>query len=232
MFVFIIPNSTAKCIQFETNEVARKVKKILSILPKDLDQKFMQSSEAIDTEPKTISPVPEGRPVLVLDLDETCIYSTPAKPEKQQNFPIRIKRRNVFIQVRPGMQECIRRLSEKYEIFFYTASTKIYANKVIDAIAPFVDNEHRFFVSRDQLKDLTLINRPLGKVLLLDNSACSAQKNNLLLIKTWIGDPNDNAFTNEVMPLLDNLVKESDIPSACRNLVSSRRYPSLYVIRS
>lgn len=170
----------------------------------------------------------ERRPALVLDLDETCVFTTPLQPPESAT-PIRVGRRQIFIQVRPGMPECIRELSQLYEIFFFTASKPRYANKIIDTIAPYVDRDHRFFVTPSQKKDLTVINRPLAQVLLLDNASCSEQRDNLLLISTWVGDKEDKVFTNELKPLLTDIVGEQDLLSACHNIVMTRRYPSLKV---
>ncbi|EAY18990.1 NLI interacting factor-like phosphatase family protein [Trichomonas vaginalis G3] len=189
----------------------------------------MQTPQPSDPVNVLISAVSERRPVLVLDLDETCVFSTSLKPP-EKNFPIRVGKHQLFIQVRPGMPECIKQLSSMYEIFFFTASKPNYANKIIDNIAPYVDRDHRFFVTSSQKKDLTVINRPLAQVLLLDNATCSEQVANLLIISTWVGDTEDKVFTNELMPLLTDIVGEQDLLTACHSIVSSKRYPSLKVV--
>lgn len=181
-----------------------------------------------------INAVTEMRPVLVLDLDETIIYCTQIKP-KAESFAIRIGRRRFFIQVRPGFNEFFQRVSAKYEIFFFTASKPQYADAIIENIAPSVDANHRFF--NDSCtplqgvvgKDLSLINRPLNRVLLIDDICCSGCINpkNFIKIKPWMGEENDNCLCEELLPLLESIYLEQDIPCACRKVFCREQYPHL-----
>jgi TFIIF-interacting CTD phosphatase-like protein len=118
----------------------------------------------------------------------------------------------------------LKSVSQDYDIFFFTASTREYANPIIDAIAPETPPERRFF--RDSctqsygysVKDLRKIGRPLNRVLLVDDLEGSAlmQPGNLVRIAPWQGGE-DAALLDQLLPLLQEIVGETDLPKAVRS---------------
>ena len=183
-----------------------------------------------------ISAVNEMKPVLVLDLDNTIIYSTPLRVPQSQ-FTVRMKKYRYYIQVRPGFPDFFRKISELFEVFFFTAADETYANKIINKIAPNVDVSHRFFKNNcTQLsgilgKDLSILNRPLNKILLIDDVASSGalQPGNIIRITPWSGEEDDSCLIDELLPLLVSVSCAQDLPTACKFNISTHNYQHLHV---
>lgn len=175
-------------------------------------------------------------PAVVFDLDETLVCSSIIKPAGEC-VEIRVGRRKVYIRVRPGVREMIKKISEFFDVFFFTASERQYANQIIDAIAPETPESHRFF--RDSckcqfgysVKDLKLIGRPLSRVLIVDDLEGSAimQPKNLVRIAPWMGDKDDNIITYQLCPLLLRIACEADLPSAFQDHKRECELPGIYM---
>lgn len=79
----------------------------------------------------------KGKKTLVLDLDETLLHSS-FKPITSPDLIICVesegKPSNVYIRVRPGTMRFLQRMSEFYEIVFFTASMADYAKAVVDKL--------------------------------------------------------------------------------------------------
>jgi Dullard-like phosphatase family protein len=170
-----------------------------------------------------------------LDLDETLIFSSAISP-KSASIPIRIGRRRVYVRQRPGLADFLDTVSRRFDLFFFTASDRDYANQVIDAIAPKTPHDHRFF--RDScttrcgypVKDLRLIKRPLTGVLIIDDVEGSAlfQPQNLVKIAPWYGKEDDNVLSAELLPILIECAGEGDLPRAFRNSVAQKQLDSVH----
>ena len=174
-----------------------------------------------------ISNILLSKPCIAIDLDETLVFSYQLPP-KTECFPVRIGRRRAYVTVRPGAIEFLDKIKEMYEIFIFTASEKPYADKVIDAIAPYIDQEHRLFRDSCQcadgyhVKDLRILNRPLNRVLLVDDMCASAlfQRSNLVRITPWMGEKDDTVLLQQLLPVLTHISKEFDIASTAMQLLS------------
>jgi Dullard-like phosphatase family protein len=162
------------------------------------------------------------RPTLVLDLDETLVFTVAIRPAVD-HIPIRVGRRRFYVLPRPGLAQFISTVSPLFDIFFFSASPAEYANRIINAIAPDTPQERRLF--RDScltcggypVKDLRLLRRPLDRVLLVDDIGGSAlgQPQNLIRITPWHGaDPADDALMGQLLPLLKAIVNEANLPVA------------------
>ena len=70
----------------------------------------------------------QGRKTLVLDLDETLVHST-FQPTDDCSYVIPVEIEgdlyNVYVYLRPGAIEFLRRMSEIYEVVVYTASLPV-----------------------------------------------------------------------------------------------------------
>jgi RNA polymerase II subunit A small phosphatase-like protein len=173
----------------------------------------------------SISSVP--RPAVVFDLDETLVHSTLIAPRSGQFFQMRVHRRHVFVQTRPGLSDFLTRIQKIYDVYFFTASLPEYADPIIDKIAPGVRRCRRFF--RDScktfsgyfVKDLSILRRPIGQTLLIDDIAGSALVNqaNLIRVKPWMGDPTDSLLMDRLLPLLERVAVYSDVVSHTRELM-------------
>jgi TFIIF-interacting CTD phosphatase-like protein len=130
-------------------------------------------------------------------------------------------------------------VSRRFDIYFFTASERDYANQVIDAIAPATPHDHRFF--RDAcftcagypVKDLRLLQRPLTRILIVDDIEGSAmfQPENLIRIVPWYGREDDNVLATELLPLLVQCADQTNLPVAFRHTVARDSFCSLYASR-
>lgn len=182
---------------------------------------------------KSFSNIIISKPAIVFDLDDTLVYATLLQPNDLDNkhfFTIIYNRRKLYVQTRPNLKYFLERISKLYDIYFYTSSTKEYANLIIDKIMPDIKQNHRFF--RDScinvygyyVKDLNLIRRPLKQILLVDDSSGSALKNpkNLVKIEPWQGEKDDKVLLN-LLGVLENIALESDIRSSFLEIVKNEK---------
>ena len=135
---------------------------------------------------------------LVLDLDETLIHY--------------IEENNIcYVKVRMGTENFIRKISKYCEIVIFTASTSNYADYILDqfdcknSIDFRLYRQHTKLIDNNSVKDLSLLNRDLSKIIIIDNieENYMLQPMNGLNILDFEGDENDN----ELNYLLDDLNK-------------------------
>ena len=177
------------------------------------------------------------KPSLVLDLDETLIFSTLIKTQNT-NFSIRVGRIRLYIQTRPGLEDFFKLISPFYEIFIYTASKKEYANLIIDHIAPEVPESHRLFSDSIRVfdgylaKDLRLIDKECNQIILVDNSPSSGvlQPKNFLGITGWYGEEDDKVLLHQLAPLLIQCANQNDIIDFLKSFLIKDQYRDLYLI--
>ncbi|KAK8845972.1 hypothetical protein M9Y10_020910 [Tritrichomonas musculus] len=175
-----------------------------------------------------------SKPTIVVDLDDTLVHVTPILPkdsDKSNYFTIVVKRRKLYVQMRPNLQTFLDKLSKLFNIYVFTASEKSYANKIIDKILPNVKNCCRFF--KDScinlygyfVKDLEVIQTPLHQTLLLDDTAGSAIKNpkNLIKIKPWNGEKDDDILTS-LLSVLENIAFSEDLRQSFIEIMKKEIY--------
>ncbi|OHS92796.1 hypothetical protein TRFO_40898 [Tritrichomonas foetus] len=189
----------------------------------DVSEKF---TDVIEKEEKDNN-LNEKKYSIVFDLDNTLIYST-IIPTENTSFSVQCGPRNrkVYIQVRPGLQDFIRRISEIFDIYFFTVTHKDYSRQVIERIAPFVNENHCFYredcIFKDgyEVKDLRLLNKPLSRTIMVDDiqGSCLLQPFNSIVIPPFYGDPNDDILQGELLPLLLESSKEDEL------LLNIRKY--------
>ena len=175
------------------------------------------------------------KPAIAFDLDETLISATPVKPVSGNYFQIRVRRRLMFIRMRPGLLNFLKRIQKKYDVFIFTSAQKDYGNQIIDKIAPNIRNCRRFF--RDScvndygysVKDLSVLRTNLKQTLLVDDIAGSALRNpmNLIHVKPWAGEVHDNVLEHELLPLLEGIAYEKDLTVSANQMIEERRYSSV-----
>jgi Dullard-like phosphatase family protein len=150
---------------------------------------------------------------LVLDLDETLVFSSFAEPE-HYDFVVEVMQgttaTKVYIRKRPGVDEFITAAAWEFDLFIFTASLANYAVPVIQGILPCFPAErvlsraHCRLVNGLIVKDLSIFGRDLARMILVDNSPQSfiAQPENGIVISTWQGDLTDGVLLNELLPFL------------------------------
>ncbi|KAL6762769.1 HAD-like domain-containing protein [Haematococcus lacustris] len=159
---------------------------------------------------------------LVLDLDETLVHSSlEAVSSSDFTFPVHFNNQEHVIHVkqRPHLHTFMNRVAELFEVVVFTASQKIYAEKLLNIIDPTRKLiKHRIF--RDScviwdgnyVKDLTVLGRDLRSTLIVDNSpqAFGFQVDNGVPIESWYDDEADEELL-KMLPFLEGLVDAEDV---------------------
>jgi len=165
---------------------------------------------------------------LVLDLDETLVHSTlDASDAPDFSFPVDFNNQQHMVNVRrrPELAAFMERVSELFEVVIFTASQRVYAERLLDIIDPGARVfRHRIFrdscvvVDGNYLKDLTVLGRDLARTIIVDNSpqAFGFQLENGIPIESWFDDPDDRELS-ALLPLLERLATADDV----RPIISS-----------
>lgn len=161
--------------------------------------------------PGALPPPLDSKPTLILDLDNTLIYSSTKELEKFDHA-ITInyggKLQKIWILERPGLQQFLDHISTKYEIILFTAGVQQYGIKAMRAID--VKRRIKYFLDRrfctpigkndkNQTffsKDIRNLGRELSKTLLVDDrdySFCFNTKNGIL-VSNFDGDLTDSCL--------------------------------------
>ncbi|KAG1470574.1 hypothetical protein G6F56_002607 [Rhizopus delemar] len=158
---------------------------------------------------------------LVLDLDETLVHSSfKMIPNPDFIVPVEIdnQHHNVYVLKRPGVDEFMRKMGEKYEIVVFTASLSKYADPVLDILDIHKVVKHRLFREScfnhrgTYVKDLSQLGRNLLSTLILDNSPASYlfHTSNAVPVSTWFNDPHDTELL-DLVAFLDDLTMVDDV---------------------
>ena len=120
-----------------------------------------------------------GKKTLVLDLDETLVHSC-FKPVPNPDYiiPVEIEGQiiDVYVVKRPWCDHFLEAVAPHFEVVVFTASLGKYANPLLDLMDPRNLVRHRLFREScvihqgNYVKDLSVMGRPLGDLILVDNS--------------------------------------------------------------
>ena len=214
-----IINNNIRCNDLINEKINKIISESISpeskgTLTEDEDSENLSQPEAPYFEPKKVDDKREY--CLVLDLDETLVHYFEDENE-------------AYVKVRMGTENFIRKLSKYCEIAIFTASTKYYADIVIDGLdcKDLIDyrlyRQHTTVINGVNIKDLSKLGRDLNKIIIIDNieENYQLQPNNGLNISDFEGDENDN----ELEYLLEDLLKLVQQPgkNVCDELNTIRR---------
>ena len=119
-------------------------------------------------------PVSNDKISLVLDLDETLVHCTiDPIPNADFVFPVTFNDvcYEVYVRKRPYVDYFLQTVCKDFEVIVFTASQKVYANKLLDQLDPNLNmirarlfREACLGVYGNYIKDLSVLNRDLAKV--------------------------------------------------------------------
>ena len=167
------------------------------------------------------SPEFANKKTLILDLDETLVHSSPT-PFPKNDLVIEVDfdgiLYNIYVLIRPGAENFIKRMSKIFEIVVFTASISRYASPLLDILDKDKNiqyrlyREHCTFLNGIYIKELKRLNRDLKDVIIVDNSplAFAFDTENGLPINSWYEDKTDNEL-ERISIMLEFLSKVDDV---------------------
>jgi len=179
-----------------------------------------------------------NKKTLIFDLDETLIHCNDSPMKRSDvKLPIQFPGGETIqagINVRPYAIECLKELSQHFEVIVFTASHKSYATVVLDYLDPHKQYiQHRLFrdscVYTDEgvyVKDLRVIaNRNLQDMILVDNAAYSFgfQIDNGVPIIPFYENKNDREL-KDLIPFLKTLAKVPDVREVLKKTFKMHLY--------
>ena len=180
-------------IGFSFDNLKEKIDALIAPLTKPTNSKLLP--DIADGQPQ--------KPVLILAVEDLLIhtYYTPRTGWKTQK--------------RPGLDNFLKAASQYYELVLFSENYMATVQQIIERIDPNA-YAHKLFKDSTTLedgkviKDLSLMNRPIEKIVLIDHrtDAYSKQPENALVVEPWKGDTSDKLLT-ELIPFLELVASKS-----------------------
>jgi RNA polymerase II subunit A small phosphatase-like protein len=134
---------------------------------------------------------------------------------------------NVYVLKRPGVDQFLKCMAERFELVVFTASLAKYADPVLDLLDKDKVVGARLFREAcsnhkgNYVKDLSRLGRDIRHVIIVDNSPASYMfhPENAVPIDTWFDDENDTELL-DLIPFLEDMTK---VDNVCSVLDTSHR---------
>ena len=171
--------------------------------------------------------------MLVLDLDETLIHSSPERKDLcEPEFILydEDQRQHYYVYKRPFLDLFLELISQFYEISMYTASFSSYSDPILQHIDP-ESNISNCFSSASLVetklygmqKDLEIVSKKHmpNRLIMVDNSpiACMANQENLFVINSFKAN---QPYDKDLLSLMLLLIAMSDLGDV-RSVLHRRR---------
>ncbi|PKA46848.1 Mitochondrial import inner membrane translocase subunit TIM50 [Apostasia shenzhenica] len=231
-------------VKRQTNPASRRIapfsgkKRIKSSIPPPTD---VTTAAAVSDEiaavaaPRILPPpsVPR-RNTMFLDLDMTLVHSKFMAPPERYDFIVRPCREDpavaYYVLKRPGVHDFLRAAADSFEVVVFTASTKEYADLIVDWLDPEGKMiAHRLY--RDSckdvdgvknVKDLSGLGRDLEKVVIVDDKPRSyaLQPENAIPVTPFVDDLADREL-ERLTKFFDVAGSFDDMREAVKSFLSS-----------
>jgi RNA polymerase II subunit A small phosphatase-like protein len=128
----------------------------------------------------------------------------------------------VYVAKRPGVDEFLVEMAKHYEVVIYTASLNKYADPLLDLLDPNrvirtrLFRESCVYYEGNYVKDLSLLDRDLKEVIIIDNSPSSYifHPENAIDCTSFIDDPADREL-DQIAAFLAGIKDVRDVRGIC-----------------
>ena len=174
----------------------------------------------------------EKRIKLILDLDNTLIYSTTKKNDQIKDYTIMD---NLYVYKRPYLDKLLNdvnyffniQVSKYCDIAIYTSASQEYANPIIDYIDKYKVISKRLFredcfkINETYYKDFSKHGFDSKNVIIVDDSpeVHVNSTDHLIPIKKWFGSDIDNSLL-KISKTLSNLKYTQDVHGMIKTLIN------------
>jgi carboxy-terminal domain RNA polymerase II polypeptide A small phosphatase len=149
---------------------------------------------------------PSSKQLLILDLDETLIYSTAKKLKHKEAFLCG----KYFVYTRPHLNWFLTEIAHHFRLGIWSAADETYVSEIVRQILPQgiqleilwgqswctckPSLENKSSIYEKDISKLTELNFKREDIILVDDSLWNTKlnKENSILIKPFTGDQNDN----------------------------------------
>lgn len=183
-------------------------------------------------EPAHLPPLISPKRTVVLDLDETLVHSKMDPPPDRFDFMVRPRIdgeiMNFYVQKRPGVDDLLAALGERFEVVVFTAGLREYASLVLDRLDRKGVIAHALYrdackeVNGKFVKDLSGLGRDLRRVVIVDDNpnAYVLQPENAIPIEPFTGDLGDREL-GKLMEFLEGCDGVEDMREAVKLYVGA-----------